>query len=124
HPRSVRRKMSIDARSVSISLGGKPIDHAANLVARPGQVTAICGPNGSGKTTLLKAISGDLPYTGEVHMNGRDRAAMKPWEAASIRGVLPQATSLSFPFTVREIVALGLMSGRSGAQASEERRLP
>jgi len=116
--------MSIEARNVSISLGGKPIVHAASLVARPGQVTAICGPNGSGKTTLLKAVSGDLAYTGEVRMNGRDLASMKPWEAASVRGVLPQATSLSFPFTVREIVALGLMSGRSGALAGEEKRLP
>ena len=49
---------------------------------------------------------------------------MKPWEAASVRAVLPQATALSFPFTVREIVRLGLTGGRSGALAGEDERLP
>ena len=38
--------------------------------------------------------------------------------------MLPQATALSFPFTVREIVKLGLTGGRSGALAGEDERLP
>ena len=37
-----------------------------------------------------------------------------------MRAVLPQATALSFPFTVREIVRLGLIGGRSGALAGED----
>ena len=49
---------------------------------------------------------------------------MKPWQAASMRAVLPQATALSFPFTVREIVRLGLIGGRSGALPGEDERLP
>ena len=41
-----------------------------------------------------------------------------------MRGVLPQATQLAFPFTVREVVRLGLMGGRSGTLAGEAERLP
>ena len=74
-------------------------------------------------TKRLK-FSGELAYAGRVTMNGRDLAAMKAWEAASVRAVLPQATALSFPFTVREIVKLGLSGGRTGALASEEGGLP
>ena len=60
----------------------------------------------------------------DAAVNGRDLAGMKAWEAASVRAVLPQATALSFPFTVREIVKLGLTGGRSGAPAGEDERLP
>ena len=59
-----------------------------------------------------------------ITINGRDLAAMKPVEAATVRAVLPQATALSFPFTVREVVRLGLIGGRSGVLPGEDERLP
>ncbi|MGO4833782.1 heme ABC transporter ATP-binding protein, partial [Rhizobiaceae sp. 2RAB30] len=77
-----------------------------------------------GKTTFLKALSGDLPCRGSISLNGRELSTLKPWEAAAMRAVLPQATALSFPFTVREVVKLGLLGGRSGALAGEQDRLP
>jgi iron complex transport system ATP-binding protein len=114
----------IEARDVSVSIGGRQIISNVDFEVKPGELAAIVGPNGSGKTTFLKALSTELPHTGRVTMNGRDLASMKPWEAASLRAVLPQATALSFPFTVREIVKLGLTGGRSGALAGEDGRLP
>src|SRR6185312_7400673 len=109
---------------ISVSIAGKPIVSHVDFTARSGEVTAIVGPNGSGKTTLLKALTGELSCTGKVMLNGRDMSAMKPVEAATLRAVLPQATTLSFPFTVREIVRLGLLGGRSGALPGEDARLP
>jgi iron complex transport system ATP-binding protein len=114
----------IEARGVSVSIGRKRIIANVDFEIRAGEMAAIVGPNGSGKTTFLKAVSGDLPYTGRISINGRDIAAMKPWQAAVMRAVLPQATALSFPFTVREVVKLGLTGGRSGALPGEDERLP
>lgn len=114
----------IEAHDLSVSIGRKTIVAGIDFAVKSGELAAIVGPNGSGKTTFLKALSGELPHTGRVTLNGRDLASMKAWEAASVRAVLPQATALSFPFTVREIVKLGLTGGRSGAPAGEVERLP
>ncbi len=93
------------------ALGGKPVLHDIGFTARPGQVTAIVGPNGSGKTTLLRALTGDLHYAGSAVLNGLEVAGAKPVTLAAIRAVLSQSTQLAFPFTVLEVVRLGLLSG-------------
>ncbi|WP_018236456.1 heme ABC transporter ATP-binding protein [Ensifer sp. BR816] len=106
----------IRASDISVRLGGRPVLHGVSFEAAPGRMTAIVGPNGSGKTTTLKAISGELRlFRGEVTINGHDIARLRPWELAVKRGVLPQSTVISFPFTVREIVGLGLSTGGSDA---------
>ena len=50
-----------------------------NVVA--GEVVALLGPNGAGKTTLLRAVSGLLPWTGQVRFAGRDLSGASPREA-------------------------------------------
>lgn len=114
----------IVARNVSVSIGAKRILSGIDFEARPGEIATIVGPNGSGKTTFLKALAGELAHAGDVTINGVAISGMKPAHAAAVRAVLPQATTLSFPFTVREIVKLGLIGGRSGAIPSEVERLP
>ncbi|MBZ9654434.1 heme ABC transporter ATP-binding protein [Phyllobacterium lublinensis] len=105
----------IEVTDVCVHLGKRTIIDRASFIAEAGQFTIIVGPNGSGKTTLMRALSGDLPFTGHISINGRELTRLKLWEMAAMRAILPQTTSLSFPFTVREIVKLGLTSGRSGA---------
>ncbi len=114
----------IDARKVSVAIGRKRIITDVDFCVRPGEIAAIVGPNGSGKSTFLKAVSGDLPFSGSIAINGRDTTAMKRWEAAEQRAVLPQAMALSFPFTVREVVRLGIVGGRTGELDGQDKNLP
>ncbi|WP_423066850.1 heme ABC transporter ATP-binding protein [Devosia sp. CN2-171] len=108
----------------SIAIGGTTIVRSVEFMALPGEVTAIIGPNGSGKSTLLKGLSGDLHFKGRVAINGQDSRSLRSWETASLRAVLPQHSTLSFPFTVREVVAMGLTGGRSGVSNAEREWLP
>ncbi|NSX56212.1 heme ABC transporter ATP-binding protein [Parasulfitobacter algicola] len=102
------------ANDITVQLGHRTILSNVNFNAQPGTVTAIVGPNGSGKTTLLRALSGDVDYSGQVLLNGCDTRQLKSWELAAERAVLPQASTLAFPFTVIEVVRIGLQSGTSG----------
>ncbi|SMX30846.1 heme ABC transporter ATP-binding protein [Octadecabacter ascidiaceicola] len=108
------------ATKINVSIGKTPILHGVNFDAQAGQLSAVVGPNGSGKTTLLKAMTGDLPYTGSVVLDGTDVKVIPGTQLATRRAVLPQAAGLAFPFTVLEVVRLGLTAGL-GAQ---DRGLP
>ena len=41
-----------------------------SLTVSPGEVLAIIGPNGAGKTTLMDAVTGFVPATGSVELDG------------------------------------------------------
>ncbi|MBO9398523.1 heme ABC transporter ATP-binding protein [Shimia sp. R9_2] len=104
----------LSATNITVTFGRRDVLHDVSFNAAPGALTAIVGPNGSGKTTLLKAMTAEVPHDGKVLLNGTDIDTAKPWQLAAMRGVLPQATPLAFPFTVAEVVRLGLMNGTSG----------
>lgn len=101
----------LEALNIGVMLGGRAILHDVHFIARPGELTVIAGPNGSGKSTLLKAMTGEFAFSGQITLNTRDIRRAKPWELAARRGVLPQHTPLAFPFTVAEVVRMGLRSG-------------
>lgn len=43
-----------------------------NFFLRKGATLSIIGTSGSGKTTLLRALNGEVPFTGEIIINGLD----------------------------------------------------
>jgi iron complex transport system ATP-binding protein len=114
----------IELQSISVSVSGRKILEDVSLFASAGRVTAIIGPNGSGKSTMLKALCRDYDYSGTIFIDGRDIASMSPMELAAIRAVLPQSSTLPFPFTVREVVAMGLTAGRPGVTRQALEGLP
>ena len=108
----------IEARDVHVRLGRAEALRGVSMTAHPGEVTAIVGPNGSGKTTLLRCLTGELPHEGTVTLDDRPIVGWNPAALAARRAVLPQATPLAFPFTVIEVVRLGLTSGPEAADRS------
>ncbi|MFD1881186.1 heme ABC transporter ATP-binding protein [Paracoccus pacificus] len=103
--------MSLSVTQLSWHRDGRAILDGVDLSARAGEVTAIIGANGSGKTTLLRHLTGEIPAErGCITLDGTDLGRIAPAELARRRAVLPQAAALSFPFTVAEVVALGLQA--------------
>lgn len=96
------------AHNATVRIGGRNLIEDITLAVEPGEVVAIVGPNGAGKSTLVKALSGDIRLAaGRVEMNGRALGAWRRRDAARLRGILPQASSLSFPFRAHEVVLMG-----------------
>src|SRR2546423_8280702 len=53
-----------------------------DLTIGAGEIVALLGPNGAGKTTLLRAVSGLLPWSGNVQFGGHNLAGAGPREIA------------------------------------------
>jgi len=89
--------------------------HDLTLTIAPGEVVGVIGPNGSGKSTLLKLLAGLLrPQQGVLELDGRSLARYAVGAVARRIAVVPQSAQFVFPFTVREIVAMGRMAHRAG----------
>ncbi|RNI30163.1 ABC transporter ATP-binding protein [Rufibacter immobilis] len=76
------------------------------LVPEPAFV-AIIGHNGSGKSTLLKTLTGQVPYQGQILVQGQPLKTTSGVLAQSL-SYLPQKNNVAFPIKVRELVVMGL----------------
>lgn len=97
----------LEVRGLSVAYGKKTILRNVSFSVAEGQWLMIAGPNGAGKSSLISAISQSVPFEGQVLLDGEDARRMKPARRARKMGVLMQSHSLSYGFTVEEIVRLG-----------------
>lgn len=79
-----------------------------SLSLRRGEVLSLLGRNGTGKSTLIKCILNILTLQkGEVEIDGRRVADMRPEEVARQVGYVPQAHQAVFPFSALDFVLMG-----------------
>jgi iron complex transport system ATP-binding protein len=110
----------LEASSVSLIVGSATLLDDVDLPLNGGQTLAIVGPNGAGKSTWLRMLSGDLrPTRGVVTLGGRDIRSYASTALAARRAMLSQHVTVSFPFTVAEIVAMG--AGQGSRPATQRR---
>jgi ATP-binding cassette subfamily B protein len=107
----------VQLRDVSFAYPGAEEDvlHGVDLVAKPGETTAIIGSTGSGKTTLLNLIPRLIDVTGgSVRLDGRDVRQLVPDDVWGAIGLVPQR-----PYLFTGTVATNLRYGRPDATDAE-----
>lgn len=104
----------ISVEGAEFSYGSTKVLSGIFFEIKKGDFLAILGPNGSGKTTLIKLILGILPLQkGKIVLFGEASKGFSQWRRI---GYVPQnVTHISplFPASVREVVAMGLLSGKN-----------
>jgi iron complex transport system ATP-binding protein len=74
-----------------------------------GDFIGLLGANGSGKSTILKLASGILkPSSGSLILWGKELLAEKGKDRAKLISYLPQTLDVNLPFTIKELVNMGL----------------
>jgi ATP-binding cassette, subfamily B, multidrug efflux pump len=108
---------SLELRGVDFRYPGaeEPVLHGIDLVARPGQTTAVIGGTGSGKTTLINLVPRLFDVTaGQVLVDGVDVRNLDPDLLAAMVGLVPQR-----PYLFSGTVASNLRYGRPDATEEE-----
>lgn len=96
------------ARDVRFAYGHQAILRGVSLTAEAGSLVGLVGPNGSGKTTLIRCLAGLLGASGEIQYDGESLAALPTRRRATLRAYVPQGVGAAFPYSAREIAAMGL----------------
>ncbi|AVH58890.1 MULTISPECIES: ABC transporter ATP-binding protein [Streptomyces] len=113
----LRRHGHLEIRGAGFGYPGaeEPVLKAIDLVARPGEVTAVIGSTGSGKSTLLGLVPRLFDATdGEVLVDGVDVSAIEPKLLARTVGLVPQK-----PYLFAGTVATNLRYGNPDATDEE-----
>lgn len=110
----------LKAKGLTVSLGGRTVLSDVSLSVSAGDWLMVAGPNGAGKSTLVRALTGAIPCTGTVTVQGRPLHAMRPGERARHVGVLSQLNAITADFTVAEVVAMGRYAYRRGLLGNPE----
>ncbi|MGY1435617.1 ABC transporter ATP-binding protein [Streptomyces reniochalinae] len=115
--RRLRRHGHLELRGAGFGFPGAeaPVLEGVDLVARPGEVTAVIGSTGSGKSSLLGLIPRLFDATeGQVLVDGEDVRTLDPDLLASTVGLVPQR-----PYLFSGTVASNLRYGRPDASDEE-----
>jgi ABC-type cobalamin/Fe3+-siderophores transport system ATPase subunit len=99
---------AVEARGIHAGYGRRLVLRGCDISVARGEVVAVVGPNGAGKSTLVRVLAGLIrPSDGDVRIEGSALADLSRTEVARRIAVVPQAFDTLFPFTAREVVALG-----------------
>ena len=100
----------LSANGVYVTVGPHVLLDNFTAEFAAGELVIVVGPNGAGKTTLLRCLDGELtPTRGGIEFARRPIGEWRRNDLARKRAVLPQQSTLDFPFSVTDVVLMGRM---------------
>ena len=117
----------IELKNMCAGYGGQDVVHDISCRFESGENVCLLGPNGCGKTTLLRAMSGLIPHTGEVLLDGERLETLPRRKIAAKIAVMSQINTIYFPYTVYDTVMLGryqhMKRGPFGGASAKDREV-
>ncbi len=98
----------LETRQLDVTVPGRTLVSALNLLLEPGEFVAMLGPNGTGKTLSMLTLAGLRdPAAGVVNLDGESIASLPRSAIAKKLALLPQDVDDIFPATVLDTVLIG-----------------
>lgn len=100
--------MMLIAEHLTFYDASRKLINDVSLHIKMGEITIIIGPNGAGKSTLLRLLTGyQKPSSGECYLLNKPLSQWSEKKLSKVRTVMLQQSQLTFPFKVKEVVAMG-----------------
>lgn len=96
----------LELKDVSVRFESRQALNRVSFSLREQAMTVMVGRNGSGKSTMLGCVNRQIPYTGQILLDGTDLALIPPRGRAGSVAILPQSVP-SPHITARELVSFG-----------------
>jgi branched-chain amino acid transport system ATP-binding protein len=106
---------------LKVAYGGIQAVKGVDLEIRAGELVTLIGANGAGKTTTLKAITGTLPWQGEVSYMGRATRGMASYQLlAQGLAMVPEGRGVFARMTVTENLQMGAFVRKDSAEIAAD----
>ncbi|HQV56770.1 MAG TPA: ABC transporter ATP-binding protein [Ilumatobacteraceae bacterium] len=110
-------------KELTAGYGQVSVLHGLDLEVGEGEVVVVLGANGAGKTTTMRAISGTIPRSGSVTVDGREISKMSPDQIVTL-GIaqVPQGRGTFPELSVEDNLRAGAYISKFRNAASDIRR--
>lgn len=116
----IQNQTIISVKNLEVSYGMIKAIKDISFEFKSGEITALIGSNGAGKTTTLMALSGLLPHTGQVTLNGIDISGLDaPDRLRQKMALCPEGRGIFPNLSVLENLKLGAYLQKSKIKLSE-----
>jgi branched-chain amino acid transport system ATP-binding protein len=98
----------LEVENINVHYGKAQALEDVSIHVHTGEFVSVVGLNGAGKTTLFNAISGLVPYSGEIRQTGQSLRSLSAARVAR-NGIVqaPEGRELFIDMSVRENLDLG-----------------
>jgi len=112
----------IQVNNISFCFATTKIFSDLNFNINQGEILSVIGPNGCGKSTLLRLLRGSLKLqAGDILWEEIPVGKISAREMARKVAVVPQSSTIPFPYKVRELVAMGRYPHRKGLLSFQDK---
>lgn len=114
-------KYILTISDLAISYGNIKAVKGISLNIKEGEIVTLIGANGAGKSSSLRAISGIVPYKGEIRFNGADLRSI-PADKIVQQGIaqVPEGRGIFGNLTVYENLKLATWGNKDKAGVSRD----